>query len=160
MKRLLTFATVVVLTVVASGLLLAQSNSEVGTWKLNVAKSKYVGTPAPKSDTSSITPQGDGIKNSVEGVAGDGSRIAYSFTTNYDGKDSPVSGVGAPGGEDTIAYKRVSANTVTTTAKKAGKVIRTSRRVVSKDGKVETITSKGTDDQGKPISTTTVWEKQ
>lgn len=160
MKRFLAFATVVGLSLVASGLLLAQSNSEVGTWKLDVAKSKYVNTPAPKSDTATIKPQGDGIKNSVEGVAGYGSRIAYSYTANYDGKDSAISGVGAPGGEDTIAYKRVNQNTTTSTAKKAGKVIRTSRRVVSKDGKVETITTKGTDDQGKPISATTVWEKQ
>jgi hypothetical protein len=104
MKRFLAFATVVGLSLVASGLLLAQSNSEVGTWKLDVAKSKYVNTPAPKSDTATITPQGDGIKNSVEGVAGDGSRIAYSYTANYDGKDSAISGVGAPGGEDTSRH--------------------------------------------------------
>ena len=160
MKRLLTFVTVVVLTVVASGLLLAQSNPDVGTWKLNTAKSKYVNTPAPKNTTATVTTQGEGVKVSVEGVAGNGSRVAYSYTNNYDGKDSAISGVGAPGGEDTIAFKRVNANTTTSTAKKAGKLIRTSKYVVSKDGKVRTITTKGTDDQGKPISATTVWDKQ
>ena len=51
MKRLLVFATVVALSLVTSGLLLAQSNPYIGTWKLNVAKSKYVGGQAPKSQT-------------------------------------------------------------------------------------------------------------
>ena len=41
MKRLLVFTTVVVLVVVASGVLLAQSNPLDGTWKLNPAKSKF-----------------------------------------------------------------------------------------------------------------------
>ena len=160
MKRLLLFATIVALSLVTSGALLAQSNSEVGAWKLNVAKSKYVGTPAPKSETATSSRQVDGIRESVQGVAADGSPVGYSFTVDYDGKDAPVFGVGTPSGEDTNSFTRVDENTVTTTAKKAGKVVRTSKRVVSEDGNVETITSKGTDDQGKPVSTTTVWEKQ
>ena len=160
MKRLLTLGTVVVLILISYGLLTAQSNPALGTWKLNVAKSKYVGTPAPKSNTTTITAQGDGVKVSVEGVAGDGSRIAYSYMTNLDGKDSAISGVGAPGGEDTIAVKRVDANTTTSTAKKAGKVTATTRTVISKDGKVRTVTAKGTDDQGKPLSVAAVYDKQ
>ena len=114
MERLLVFAMVVALSLVASGLLLAQSNTDVGTWKLNVAKSKFVGGPeAPKSQTRTVVAQGDGTKVTVEGVAGDGSRIAYSYTTNYDGKDSAISGVGLPNGADTVVLKRVDANTVT-----------------------------------------------
>ena len=161
MKRLLVFATVVALSLVCSGLLLAQSNTQVGTWKLDLAKSKYSSAGlAPKSVTGTVEAQGDGIKVTVDGVAADGSPIAYSYMTNYDGKDSPISGVGAPGGEDTIAGKRIDANTTTSTGKKAGKVVGTSRFVVSKDGKVTTITSKGTDAKGQPTSSTTVWEKQ
>ena len=161
MKRLLVFA-VVALSLVGSGLLLAQSNPQVGTWKLNLAKSKFSPAGAtPKSVTLTIQAQGDGAKVSLEGVAADGSRIAFSFTTNYDGKDSPISGVGAPnGGEDAVAVKRVGANTTTTTAKKAGKAVGTNRTVVSKDGKVTTITAKGINAQGQPTNTTTVWEKQ
>ena len=159
MKRLLMLASLVVLTVLSSGPLLAQSNPQIGTWKLNVAKSKYVNVQGPKSGTRTVEAQGDGVKVTTEGVAGDGSRIAYSFTTNFDGKDSAVSGVGAPGGEDAVALKRVDANTSTVTAKKAGKVIITRRRVISKDGKVLTVTGKGTNEQGKPFSVTTVWDK-
>jgi hypothetical protein len=46
------------------------------------------------------------------------------------------------------------------TAKKDGKVVQTWRTVLSKDGKVATITSKGTNAQGQSTSATSVWEKQ
>ncbi|MGA2510312.1 MAG: hypothetical protein ABSG27_08765 [Candidatus Acidiferrales bacterium] len=160
MKRLLIFATVVALSLVASGLLMAQSNSALGTWKLNVAKSKWVNVQAPKSETRTIEAQGNGAKYTFEGVAGDGSHFAWSFTTNYDGKDSAISGAGAPNGGDTEALKRVDANTTTATTKKGGKVVQTTTAVVSNDGKVTTLTSKGTNAQGQPTSSTTVFDKQ
>ena len=161
MKRLFTYATVVVLAVVSSGLLLAQSNPLVGTWKINLAKSKYspAGT-APKSDTLTIQAQGDGVKISADRVNADGSRIATSYVTNMDGKYSAISGPGFPNGADTIAVKRVDANTSTGTGKKAGKVVYTRTMAVSKDGKVLTITAKGTDEKGQPTSSTTIWDKQ
>ena len=160
MKRLLVFASVFALSLVGSGLLLAQTDSSIGTWKLNVAKSKYSPGPPTKSQMRTVEAQGAGVKVSVEGVAADGSRVAYSYTTNYDGKDSAISGVGFPNGADTVALKRVDANTVTYTFKKAGKVAQTARVVVSKDGKVTTLTAKGTDAQGHPISVTLVYDKQ
>jgi hypothetical protein len=89
MKRLLLFATVVALSLVTSGALLAQSNPQIGTWKLNVAKSNFGGTPAPKNETRTVEAQGDGAKYSFEGVGADGSSIAWSFTTKYDGYDCP-----------------------------------------------------------------------
>ncbi len=159
MNRVLKIGTVVVLALSSSGLL-AQSNPFVGKWKLNIAKSKYVNSQAPKSETRTVETQGDGAKYSFEGVAGDGSRIAYSYTTDYSGKDSPYSGVGTPNGADTNALKRVDTNTSISTAKKEGKVVQTTRTVVSKDGKVTTIAIKGTNAQGQPTSATLVWDKQ
>jgi hypothetical protein len=160
MKRMSAFVTILVLTVVASGLLLAQSNPAIGTWKLNLAKSKYNTVQPPKSTTRTVEAQGDGTKISFEGVAADESRFAYSYTTNYDGKDSQVSGSGQANGADTIAIKRVDANTATSTLKKAGKVVATTRTLVSKDGKTTTITSKGVDVNGKPRNTVSVYDKQ
>jgi hypothetical protein len=160
MKRLLTLAPVVIVVLVSSVLLLAQSNPQAGTWKLNVAKSKFVNVQAPKNETRTVEPQGAGAKISFEGVAGDGSRIAWSYTTNYDGKDSAISGAGVPMAADTIASKSVNANTVSSTFKKAGKVVRTTTAVVSKDGKVTTIASKWTNEQGQPASQTAIWDKQ
>ena len=160
MKRLLVFATVIALSLVASGPLPAQSNPEIGTWKLNPAKSKYVTAQAPQSETRTVEAQGDGAKVSLDGVAAEGNRIAYGYTTNYDGKETIVSGVGMPYGQDTIAVKRVNSNTTTATVRKLGRVVGTTRTEVSKDGQVTTITTKGTNEQGQPTSAKTVWDKQ
>jgi len=160
MKRTVSFVTFVVLIVSAASLLLAQGDLFVGTWKLNLAKSKYGTAQAPKSQTRTVEPQGEGVKITMEGVAADGSRIEYSYTTNYDGKESPISGAGQANGADTFAVKRVDANTYTTTGTKAGKVVTRNKTVVSKDGKVMTITSKGVDANGKPRNVVNVWDKQ
>lgn len=131
-----------------------------GTWKLNVAKSKYNPGPPPKSQTRQEEPSGNGVKVTFEGIAGDGSRIAYSYTANFDGKDYPEVGVGTPNGSDTIALKRIDDYSWEGTLKRAGKVVLTFRNVISKDGKVMTITSKGTNQAGQSTSTVTVYEKQ
>ncbi len=160
MKRIFLLVSIAALSFVATGSLSAQENHQIGTWKLNTAKSKYVNAPAPKNETRTVEAQGAGAKYSFDGVAADGSRITYSFTTNYDGKDAAISGTGFPNGADTIAIKRVSADSSTSTAKKAGKVVQTTTTVVSADGKVTTLTTKGTNAQGQPTSSTAVWEKQ
>ncbi|MFY9530068.1 MAG: hypothetical protein WBC04_07065 [Candidatus Acidiferrales bacterium] len=160
MKRLFTIVTVVVLSLAASGLLLAQSNPTVGTWKLNLAKSKYNPGPPPKSLTWTVEAQGAGAKVTYQGVAGDGSPIAYGYTVNYDGKDYPMTGSGTPNGADTIAVKRIDSNTFEETSKKAAKVVLTTRTVVSKDGKTTIMTSRGTDTNGLPMDRVIVWDKQ
>jgi hypothetical protein len=73
----------------------------------------------------------------------------------YDGKDYPMTG-NSPGGIDMIAIKRVNANTYEATQKKAGKVAANTKVEVSKDGKVATIISKGTDS----TSYVAVYDKQ
>jgi hypothetical protein len=159
MKWISIVVTVIVLAVLVSGVLLAQSNPFVGTWKMNIAKTKYSPGPAPKSTTRTIEAQGSGEKASNEGTAADGSHIAWSYTASYDGKDNPISGTG-PNGADTMALKRINANTIEATTKKAGKVVATARLVVSKDGKVTTITVKGTDASAPAVNNTIVFDKQ
>jgi hypothetical protein len=159
MKRILVLVSVLAVSLVASGVLMAQESPFFGTWKLNVAKSKYSGEQPPQNATRTVVAQAGGEKVTVEGIRADGSPSGYSYTSNFDGKDEPISGT-QPFGADTIAVKIVDANTHTSIAKKAGKTLVTSRAVVSKDGKVLTITGKGMNAQGQPISTTTVWDKQ
>lgn len=162
MKRGFALVAVALLALVSSGVLLAQTNLQVGTRKLNLAKSKFTpGAPFPKGETRTVEPLGDGsFKASTNGISSDGSRIAYSYTTRYDGKDSVISGVGFPLGADTVAETRVNAYTTTSISKKAGKVVMTTKSVVSKDGKVTTITTKGTGPKGQPISSILVWDRQ
>jgi hypothetical protein len=159
MNRIL--VAVAILAALVPSVLLAQSNPFVGTWKLNTAKSKYSPGPAPQSTTATYQAQGDGVKVSSDGTAGDGSRVAWSYTANYDGKDNPISGTTtALNGADTVALKRINPNTTEATFKKAGRVVLTGRQVVSKDGKVMTITAKGTAANGQPINRLLVEDKQ
>jgi hypothetical protein len=162
MKRIFAMIAGVVVGLAGASLLLAQimSNPFIGTWKLNLEKSKYTGVEAPKSATRTIEADNDGEIVTFVGVAADGTPIRYSFTTNLDGKPVSVSGFGAHGGIDTQVVTRVDAYTLKGTATKAGKVVYTQRTVVSKDGKVTTETREGKDENGQPISVVAVWEKQ
>lgn len=139
MKRLCAFAAVTVLVCAAATTLRAQSTL-VGTWKLNLAKSKYNSGQPPQSLTRTVESQGEKVKYTFEGVAADGKAIAYSFTVSYDGKDYPITGSGAPGGADTITIKRVNPSSCESVLKKAGQPVLTTTAKVSTDGKTTTLT--------------------
>jgi len=128
-----------------------------GTWKLNVAKSKFSPGPAPKSLTVKWEPAGKGVKLNSEGIAADGKPMSGGYTANYDGKDYPL--VGSPAA-DTVSLRRVDANTVERTDKKAGKAVQVLTRVMAKDGKSFTVTTKGKTAKGEPIHNVLVFEKQ
>src|SRR5438046_10731984 len=68
------------------------SDPRVGTWKLNVAKSKYSPGPAPQSQTLKVEASGKGEKVTSEVVGADGKRNTSTYTANFDGKDYPLSG--------------------------------------------------------------------
>lgn len=160
MRRSLCVLLLALFTAVVVAPAFAQDNPFLGTWKLNVAKSKIEPGPAPKSLTRTITAQGSGAKYSFEGISADGTAIAYSFVTNYDGKDSAVTGSGAPGGADTIALKRIDAHEIEGILKRGGKEIGKVTAEVSKDGKVATVKSKGKNPDGKDYSSDSVYDKQ
>jgi hypothetical protein len=135
----------------------AQGDSLVGTWVLNVAKSKYTPGPPPKDQTTIFEAAGQGLKVTTKGTDSTGKPTMTEYTANYDGKDYPVTG--SPDW-DMVSLKRINANTVEFTRKKAGKVVQTATSVVSKDGKTRTITSKGVNAQGQKINNIGVYEKK
>ena len=94
------------------GIASAQTDPQVGAWKLDVAKSKYSPGPAATSGSTTIEVAGEGMKVVVDQVFADGPRH-WSFTANNDGKDSPVTGNPEM---DTVARTRVNARTVKTLA--------------------------------------------
>ena len=159
MKRALRFVAIALLAVVGSSTLRAQSNPLVGTWILNVSKSKFDPGPAPKSLTRTVEAQGDGVKYTFDGVAADGNPIAYGFSVQFDGKDNPISG-SIPSGADTISAKRLDSNHYVATLKKGDKVIGTSKVMVSEDGKVTTVESTGTTAAGVKTHDVQVYDKQ
>jgi hypothetical protein len=146
----------VVVIGIASGTALAQSSDPlIGTWRLNVEKSKNMQF---KSGTSTIERAGDGVKFTVNLVGADGTAHDWAFTAKYDGKDNPVTG-NSPFG-DTVALTRVDPQTTRITVKQGGKEMATQTITVSTDGKTRTTTTKGTDAKGQKIDSVSFYEKQ
>ena len=136
----------------------AQQVAHIGKWKLNVAKSKYDPGPPPQSVTRTFEVfEEDGLKMTSEQVTADGKRITGGYSAHFDGKDYPVLAITYA---DTVALKRIDANSFEYTLKKNGKVVSTAPVVVSKDGKTMTITSKGTNASGQSVHNVTVYERE
>ena len=132
------------------------ADPNMGTWKLNEAKSKF--TPgAQKNRTVVYEAAGDNVKVTVDGVDSKGTPLHSEWTGKIDGKDYAVTG---NPNADMRSYKRVNDQTLTFTEKKAGKVTTTGRVVVAADGKSRTVTTTGTDPQGRKFNTTAVYDKQ
>jgi hypothetical protein len=147
--------TMIVLAAVLAVALSATAQSKdpfVGTWRINVAKSNYSPGPAPKSISSTYEAAGQGYKVTVSGDN------PYSYTTNLDGKDSPVAGNNP--NADTITVRRIDASTLEAVSKKGGKVTVTQRNVLSSDGKSRTVTTTGIDAKGQKIHNVAVFERQ
>jgi len=142
---------------------LAESgNSEVGTWKLNLAKSKFVQGVAPKSHTITIEASGSGITTVMDTVESDGRVRHFEATQDYDGKEElrrATDGKPIPNG-DVVALTRLDAHTTTTVYKQDKKVTITRRSVVSADGKTMTITTTGMNALGEPLNSVAVYDKQ
>src|SRR5215813_8222145 len=135
----------------------AQTDRIIGTWKLNLAKSKISPGPPLKSQTLTYEAVGQGLKVTVKGTDAEGKPVESQFTANFDGKDYPVSG---NPDYDMTTLKRIDAYKTEYTKKKAGKVVQTTTRVVSKDGKTMTLTEKGVNAKGEKLSNTAVYDKQ
>jgi hypothetical protein len=150
---------VALLTVTAMG-----ADTLVGTWKLNVAKSKYSPGPAPQSNTIKFDAVDGGIKLTADGVDAQGRKTHNDYTAKYDGKDYPahpmLDGKPNPNAADTVSYKKIDDYTYEVTAKLKGKTLNVARHVISKDGKTRTVTTTGTNAQGQKLNDVTVFEKQ
>ena len=129
----------------------------IGTWTLNVAKSKFSPGPAPKSATRTYAQTPDGIALTFSGVAADGSPTSGSSTFKYDGKEYPITG--SPD-YDTLVLKRVNGTTVKSLLKKDGKVIGYTTRTVTAHGKVLTLSSSGKDAKGARFHQIAVYDRQ
>jgi hypothetical protein len=130
-----------------------------GTWKLNVAKSKFAAGTEVKEVTVVIAEQGANLAVAAKGTAGDGTPISVKYT--IPAKGGAVSYTeGAPASGATATTKRVNASTIDSTSSLNGKEIGSTHSVVSADGKTLTRTVKNVDAQGKPFQNTEVYERQ
>jgi hypothetical protein len=108
----------------------------LGTWRLDLAKSKYFPGPAPLSETRVYTADTDGVLGVIHRVHADGHAESIEYRANYD-HEQTVTGTPA---YDAIKLKKVDDYTSVSTLSHAGTVFGTARRVISLDGNTMTIT--------------------
>ena len=135
------------------------TDNSIGTWKLNLAKSKRT-PPSANSPTSLIMVNelaDEGLNSTVTVQLKDGTAIHFGGPLRYDSKEYPLAG--APW--DVYSFTAIDAHTCTFEDKKTGgKFHVLGRQVISDDGKTMTITSEGTDADGTPVAALQVYEKQ
>lgn len=143
------------LCLAATSVVLAKTSPQMGTWKLNEAKSKFA-KGAAKNHTVVYEAAGDDIKVTVDGVDGDGNATHNEWTGKFNGKCYKVDG--DPTG-DQRCYKTLNSHTLQLTGKNGGKVTVSGRIVVSANGKMRTVTTYVTDAKGKRIRNVAVYDK-
>ena len=148
-----------VLTLALCMLALAVSfaqNPNIGTWKLNEAKSK-IPAGASKNTTEVYAPAGDITKVTTDGVDGSGQAIHSEWTGNFDGKPYPVTGMASV---DSRAYTAKGDRTLEIANMKDGKTVFTGKIELAKDGKSRTVDIEGTLPDGKKYKAKYVYDKQ
>lgn len=125
----------------------AQDEVFAGTWKADVAKSRYSPGPGPKSETLRFEVVGDGFKVSLNGVNQQGPYHSEAIG-KFDGVDVPVVAAPAPQGAVwTDAFRRIDDHTWDIVIKMNGVTRLVVHNVVSADGKtmdaVSTVTTGG-----------------
>jgi len=158
MKRLL----VVIGVVLLAGGAAAQSKDDpsIGSWKLNVAKSKFTPGPPIKADTRSYEWKDGWIIVTTETTQPSGEKTGVRFAAKFDGKQYPQIGRFAPT-VALISYEPVDKRTLKYTVRHTtGKITSTNTRTVSTDGKTMTIEQKSTDASGRPVVNVELFELQ
>jgi len=159
MRRLLVPAILAVVSATGGAAIAVAAGPDpvIGTWQLNVSKSTFKPGPAFKGQTRTYSQSGQSITVAIKTVRADGKETTTQTTYQLDGKDYPVKG--SPD-VDSDSVKQVDSNTANFTLKKAGKVVQSGSRTVSKDGKTLTVKSTGTSANGGKFDDVLVFDKQ
>ena len=114
----------------------AARDPAVGTWRLNLQKSKYYPGPAPQSEIRTYEADGEFLKCTIRRVDAKGHAETIGYKANY---DNPYPVTGSPD-YDAIKMTRIDDHTAESVLSHAGRVFGVARRVLSADGLTMTIT--------------------
>jgi len=128
----------------------------VGTWNLNVAKSKFSPGAALTAGTRVYT-EAKGLYTLDQKLTGPDGKEMSNRVQYRDGKDEKQATAGAV---DTTHAKKIDANTWDFDLKKDGKIVGHVHRVVSADGKTLTVHNTGMQLSGAQGDETLVFDKQ
>ena len=142
MQRVIIVGLLAVLSV-GQGVMVAQSvsDSALGAWTLNHAKSTFSGA-VPYRRVTKFEVVGDAIKETTYTMSTNMPSVLVEYTARFDGNDHPISNSILT----TVSLKRVDDRTVERTGKIRGQVVETETRTVSDNGQVLTVTTKGNRD--------------
>ena len=129
----------------------------LGTWRLNVAQSKYSSGAPPRSTTIKVEAAEGGLKYTADGIDAQGTRTHLEYVAKFDGRDYPFRGSATA---DSISLRRIDDSTYEATLKRAGTVVTTARTVISQDGRTRITMQTGKNAQGEDINNTIVYNKQ
>jgi hypothetical protein len=136
----------------------AQSDPFLGTWQLNLSKSKFSPGPPQRSATANIQADGQNLKATFTGTGANGNPFNVVIAYVFDGM--PHSPTDPSPTFDATAYTRVDAYTLIRSVTKAAKLVGIQSIMVSSDGKTLRYTGIGTDANGRPINNIAVYDKQ
>jgi hypothetical protein len=128
----------------------------VGTWTLNVAKSKFDPGPPAKSGTVRFERAGMGLRVVADLTDAKNVTAHTEYTANFDGRDYPIKGVPDV---DSVMLRRLSVSSSERIDKKGGKVMQTFTRTVSPDGRTLTVTQKS-EVQGHVVNNVLIFERK
>ena len=136
------------------------ASPSIGRWKLNAAKSTPGPTPLPRSEIRTYEDWGGGLLHAVvEGVDALDKPTFREYVARFDERSYPWVRKGSQAAW-TIALRRIDPRSFEFTGKEDGHVSHTGTHVVSPDGKVLTVTFKGTNLQGQPVGSVLVFDRQ
>jgi hypothetical protein len=159
MYRKLAFALAAMVVVSVTGW---AQDVQTGHWTLNLAKSQFKTSPAPKIQIVTISPEGkDGVKVTADVVRANGAKAAFAYAGQYDGKEYPrtETGDGAVPGQ-TVTLKRIDNRAVERITYLKGKKLVIEKWEISRDGKTRIVTQSGVGPDGKPVDNVLVYDKQ
>jgi len=133
----------------------AEQDLLLGSWQLDLVKSRYTPGPPPRSEVRTYVRDNEGIKGTIRRRREDGREEVIEYRADFD-REYPVMGTPA---YDTIRLKRVDARTAEAVLSHAGRVFGTARRTISEDGRTLTITFRQ-ENQGILESNTAIYRKQ
>ena len=133
----------------------AEEDLLLGTWQLDLTKSRYTPGPPPRSETRTYVRDKEGMKGTIQRRRDDGREEVIEYRADFD-HEFPVTGTEA---YDTIRLKRIDARTAEAVLSHAGRVFGTARRVISEDGRTLTITFRQ-EDRGILESNIAVYRKK
>ena len=127
----------------------------IGTWQLNVARSKYSPGPGPISETRTYSRGPNGIEGTIQRRFRDGRSERIEYVAEYD-REYPVMGTED---YDHILMKRITSRMAEAVLSHAGRVYGIARRVIAGDGRTMTITFRRENQSGPSVYNVAVYDR-